>query len=79
VEEGAEFRWMEGVRREGEVQLRELDGDRVGEWTDGSRMEGRAAAATRTEATYLGTMSTIMGKLRCRSVSSTEDILLVLL
>ena len=39
----------------------DLDAHKVEEWTDGSRMEGRAAAATRTTAKYLamGTMSTI--------------------
>ena len=59
VEDDAELRWMEGVKGEARVQLRELDSDRVEEWTDGSRMDGRTAAATRTKATYLGTMSTI--------------------
>jgi len=39
--------------------MQDLDAERVEEWTDGSRMEGRAAAATRMRATYLGTMATV--------------------
>jgi len=31
----------------------------VEEWSDGSRLEGRAAGGTRTEAMYLGTMATV--------------------
>jgi len=41
------------------VRVEELDIDKVEEWTDGSRMEGRAAAATRTRAEYLGMMATV--------------------
>jgi len=44
---------------EREVQVAELDEGRVQEWTDGSRMEDRAAAATRERAIYLGTLATI--------------------
>ena len=61
VKEDAELRWMEGTRGTRKVQVRALDIERVEEWTDGSRMEGRAAAATRSTAKYLGTMSTIAG------------------
>jgi len=31
----------------------------VEEWTDGSRLEGRAAGTTRGEGQYLGTMATV--------------------
>ena len=41
------------------MRVVELGEDKVEEWADGSRMEGRAAAATRTSAQYLGTMATI--------------------
>jgi len=41
------------------VRIEELDEPRVDEWSDGSRMEGGAAAATKTEAQYLGTMATV--------------------
>jgi len=54
-----ELRWMEGSLGARMVRVEELDKDRVEEWTDGSRIEGRSAAATRTEAQYLGTMATI--------------------
>jgi len=37
----------------------DLEEDMVEGWTDGSRMEDRAAAATRTSVEYLGTMATI--------------------
>jgi len=36
-----------------------LEEEQVEEWTDGSRIDGRAAAATRTKAEYLGTMATV--------------------
>jgi len=41
------------------VRVEELDVSRVQEWTDGSRIEGRAAAATRTKGEYMGTMATV--------------------
>jgi len=42
-----------------EVQIEELDIDSVEEWTDGSRIGGRAAGATGEEGMYLGTLATI--------------------
>lgn len=54
------LRWMEGVRAERRVRVMELEIEEVEEWTDGSRVDGRAAAATRTEAQYLGVMATIV-------------------
>jgi len=50
---------MEGVKGERSMRVEDLDIEKVEEWTDGSRMEGRAAAATRTRAAYLGTMATV--------------------
>jgi len=50
---------MEGVHGQRKVTVEELDPGRVEEWSDGSRMDGRAAAATRTRAKYLGTMATV--------------------
>jgi len=52
---------MEGAPGAMTVRVEELDGDTVEEWSDGSRMAGRAAAATKTEARYLGTLATIAG------------------
>jgi len=60
IEEDAVLRWMEdGGRRERKVQVEELDEKRVQEWTDGSRIDGRAAAATRKRAEYLGNLATV--------------------
>jgi len=42
-----------------EVQIEELDIEAVEEWTDGSRIGGRVAGATREEGMYLGTLATI--------------------
>ena len=50
---------MEGVKGSPMLRVTVLDVDSVEEWADGSRMGGRAAAATRTDAEYLGTMATI--------------------
>jgi len=55
LEEDAELRWMSGEGQAG------MDVKRVEEWTDGSRMEGRAAGATRKAGLYLGTMATVAG------------------
>jgi len=59
VEEDAVLRWMNGIKGERRVQVIHLDVDMVEEWTDGSRMGSRAAAATRTTAKPRGTMATI--------------------
>jgi len=59
MEEDAELRWMKGVKGEREMRIEELDISRVEEWSDGSRMEGRAAAATRTKGEYLGMTATV--------------------
>jgi len=60
VEEDAELRWMEGAPKgRRRVQVAELEEGKVEEWTDGSRMDGRAAAATTRTAEYLGEMATV--------------------
>jgi len=60
VEEDAELRWMGGViKGRREVQVVELEEGKVEEWTDGSRIEDRAAAATTRRAEYLGEMATV--------------------
>jgi len=41
------------------VQIEELDIDSVEEWTDGSKIGGRAAKAMREKGMYLGTLATI--------------------
>lgn len=43
--------------RSGEVE--ELDAEAVEEWTDGSKMEGRAAGAARKAGIYRGTMASV--------------------
>jgi len=50
---------MDGRGKRRKVRIMDIDMDRVEEYTDGSRMDGRAAAATRTEAQYLGMIATI--------------------
>jgi len=51
---------MEGVGGERrQIQIEELVEERVEEWSDGSRMEGRAAGATRQEGLYLGEWATV--------------------
>ena len=61
IGEEAEMRWMEGEKRErkAEVQIRELVVEEVDEWTDGSRIEGRAAGGTREKGIYLGEWATV--------------------
>jgi len=61
VEEDAELRWMgeRVIRGERTMRVVELDEGQVEEWSDGSRMDDRAAAATTTKAKYLGEMATI--------------------
>jgi len=59
IEEDAELGWMEGVSGERGVRVVELEEEQVEEWTDGSRIDGRAAAATRTKAEYLGMMAAV--------------------
>jgi len=51
------LRWMSGVRVGAEVRVEELDADSAKEWTDGSRIDGRATRVTRRrKGVYLGTM-----------------------
>ena len=60
VEEDAELRWIGGtIKGRREVHVVELEEGKVEEWTDGSRMDNRAAAATTKRAEYLGEMATV--------------------
>ena len=60
IEEDSELRWVNGDIPEGRyVSVEELDEDAVEKWLDGSRINGRAAAATRDAEGYLGTMATV--------------------
>ena len=61
LEEDTEMRWMRGTDRSREVRLevRELAEEEVEEWTDGSRMDDRAAGATREKGLYLGEWATV--------------------
>jgi len=60
LEEDVELKWMRGVSTaERTVVVSELVEDRVEEWSDGSRMEGRAAGATRSKEIYLGEWATV--------------------
>jgi len=55
-----ELRWMEGVKSEGcRVQVEELSEEILEEWSDGSRIDGRAAGATRGQGLYLGEWATV--------------------
>jgi len=60
IEEDAELRWIGGDILAGrKVTIEELDEDVVEEWSDGSRIHGRVAAAVRETGEYLGTMATV--------------------
>jgi len=60
LEEDVELRWMRGVKSTGvEIETRDLVEQEVEEWTDGSRIDGIAAGATRTEGVYLGEWATV--------------------
>jgi len=59
-DEDTEWRWMKGAREgKGNVSIRELDQAAVEEWTDGSRIDDRAAETTRTKSLYLRTLLTV--------------------
>jgi len=59
--ENVEMRWMQGnIPRGGiKLQVKELAEEEVEEWTHGSRMEGKAAGATREKGLYLGEWATV--------------------
>jgi len=61
LEEDVEVRWMQGTEsvRDIRVEARELAEHEVEEWTDGSRIDGRAAGATREKGWYLGEWATV--------------------
>jgi len=55
-----ELRWMEGVgKAKCGVRVEELEEGKVEEWTDGSRVDGRAAGASRQKGIYLGEWATV--------------------
>jgi len=41
------------------VEIEQLDVERMEEWSDGSRADGRAAGATRTRVLYLGEWASV--------------------
>jgi len=60
LEEDTELRWMQGTSKESiGIEVRELAEQEVEEWSDGSRIDGRAAGATRREGWYLGEWATV--------------------
>jgi len=60
VEEDAELRWRQGVSRADiRLSVRELAEQEVEEWSDGSKIDGRAAGATRKKGWYLGEWATV--------------------
>jgi len=60
LEEDVELRWMGDARPLSKgVEVRELVEREVEEWSDGSRIDGSAAGATRTEGFYLGEWATV--------------------
>jgi len=60
IGEEEELRWMGKVgSEERRIEVEELAEERVEEWSDGSRIEGRAAGANRREGLYLGEWATV--------------------
>jgi len=61
IEEDTELRWMQGPQSHGRVmiEVKELAEGEVEEWSDGSRIDGRAAGATRRKGCYLGEWATV--------------------
>ena len=60
VGEDTELRWMQGIlQAEVNMEVRELAEQEVEEWSDGSRVEGKAAGATRGGGWYLGEWATV--------------------
>jgi len=60
VVDEAELRWMRGgTKADRKVLVRELVVQEVEQWSDGSRVEGRAAGATRDKGYYLGEWATV--------------------
>jgi len=60
IGEEVELRWMkEAGSGKRQIRIEELAEERVEEWSDGSRMEGRAAGASRREGLYLGEWATV--------------------
>jgi len=60
IGEEGELRWMEKVGSEKRlIEVEELAEERVEEWSDGSRIGGRAAGANREEGLYLGEWATV--------------------
>jgi len=60
IGEEGELRWMGKVgNEECLIRVEELEEERVEEWSDGSRMEGKAAGANRREGLYLGEWATV--------------------
>ena len=58
-----QFNWIEQQVRMADrmpFAIQDLDGDRVQEYSDGSRLDEAAAAATTKRAKYLGTYATVM-------------------
>lgn len=55
-----EWQWMRGTPEgEGNVAVKALDPAAVEEWSDGSRIDERAAGATRVKSLYLGSFPTV--------------------
>jgi len=60
LEDDVELRWMGGAKPAGTgIEVKELAEEEVEEWTDGSRIDGIAAGATRDEGAYLGEWATV--------------------
>jgi len=73
--EDVELRWMCGTEADGGtgVAVRELVEQEVEVWTDGSRVDGRAAGATRTKGVYLGEWATVTGSEEIGVLLAWED------
>jgi len=64
IKEDSQLRWMKEYQGARVVRVEGLDANAVKTWTDGSRVKGRAAGATRKAGTYLDGGGYDMGILR---------------
>ena len=73
LEEDVELKWIGDAKPAGiGIDVRELAKQEVEEWTDGSRIDGIAAGATRTKGVYLGEWATVADAEEARVMKAWE-------